>query len=106
MKGWRAADSLFSQDLYGVAEPVSPSENLDVTSPQHPKGTSAVDIARPNEEKGKTQTSPSTSSAQGLSVSQKLFFVGVIVALCALFLRSKGGASTATMVGFKEKSMA
>ena len=34
-------------------------------------------------------------------MGQKLFFLGVIVALCALFLRSRGGAE-----GFKVKSMA
>jgi len=38
----------------------------------------------------------------GLSLGQKLFFVGAIVAVCALFLRSFGGKSS----GYKPKSMA
>ena len=38
----------------------------------------------------------------GLSFGQKLFFIGAIVAVCALFLRSAGGRSA----GYKPKSMA
>lgn len=47
-----------------------------------------------------------TPADEGLSVAQKLFFIGAIVALCALFLRSRGGKSSSGMGGFKEKSMA
>ncbi|KAF3041439.1 Peptidyl-prolyl cis-trans isomerase B [Didymella keratinophila] len=46
----------------------------------------------------------STVAAEGLSWGQKLFFIGAIVAVCALFLRSRGGASTSG--GYKQKSMA
>lgn len=38
----------------------------------------------------------------GLSLGQKLFFIGAIVAVCALFLRSTGGRPS----GYKQKSMA
>lgn len=47
-----------------------------------------------------------TTSEEGLSVAQKLFFVGAIVAVCALYLRSRGAKSGTTASGFKEKSMA
>jgi peptidyl-prolyl cis-trans isomerase B (cyclophilin B) len=97
----------FFQDLYGVAEPISPDENLDVTVSK-PKASTAVDVAKTpaaKEEKAKTSASVLTSTAEGLSAAQKLFFVGAIVALCALFLRSRGGKSTSGQGG-KEKSMA
>jgi peptidyl-prolyl cis-trans isomerase B (cyclophilin B) len=97
----------FFQDLYGVAEPISPDENLDVTVSK-PKASTAVDVAKTpaaKEEKATSSASALTSPAVGLSAAQKLFFVGAIVALCALFLRSRGGKSTPGQGG-KEKSMA
>lgn len=78
------------QDLYGVAEPATPGDNLDVTV-----GTT--------KEQATIQTSDSTKatipgfvaaaaggSAEGLSVGQKMFFIGGIAAVCTLFLRSRG----------------
>jgi peptidyl-prolyl cis-trans isomerase B (cyclophilin B) len=48
-----------------------------------------------------------TSDEEGLSVAQKLFIIGAIVALCALFLRSRdASAANAGLGGLKEKSMA
>jgi peptidyl-prolyl cis-trans isomerase B (cyclophilin B) len=40
------------------------------------------------------------SNADGLSIGQKLFFLGAVVAVCALFLRTRGDN------GLKAKSMA
>jgi len=109
---------LSSQDKYGVAEPVSPDENLDVTtaSSVHAgkvSGAAAagVDVAKTpvaklDKDKSNTKTPVLTSAQEGLSVAQKLFFVGAIVALCVLFLRAKGGKSNTGGGSFKEKSMA
>lgn len=44
-----------------------------------------------------------SSDDEGLSWTQKLIFLGAIVAVCALFLRSRGGSGSDR---FKEKSMA
>lgn len=90
--------------MYGVAG--DDGTELDITADQT---TGNVDVA----------TTPATTQASkvpiasipgsaveddGLSWGQKLFFVGAIVAVCALFLRSRGGASTSG--GFKQRSMA
>jgi peptidyl-prolyl cis-trans isomerase B (cyclophilin B) len=96
------------QDLYGVAEPISADENLDITAPK-PKASSAVDVAKPpvaKEDKPKSKVPVLATSEDGLSAGQKLFFVGAIVAVCALFLRSRGGKSTVSLDRLKEKSMA
>jgi peptidyl-prolyl cis-trans isomerase B (cyclophilin B) len=97
----------FFQDLYGAAEPVSPDENLDVTASK-PKVNALVDVAKTpaaKEEKPKTKAPALTSTAEGLSAAQKLFFIGAIIALCALFLRSRGSKNSSGLGG-KEKSMA
>lgn len=93
-----------------MAEPVSADENLDITAPKLPAGD-ALDVAKTplakeDDKKTGTNVPVLTSAEEGLSVTQKLFLIGAIVALCALFLRSRGGQSTATMGGLKEKSMA
>lgn len=64
---------------------------MDVASPPAAKG-----------EKPKTQVPVSTSAVEGLSTAQKLFFVGAIVGVCAIFLRSRGGKTSAGAVQFKE----
>jgi len=47
-----------------------------------------------------------SAATDGLSLGQKLFFVGGIVGVCALFLRSRGGNVNTGLGGLKEKSMA
>jgi peptidyl-prolyl cis-trans isomerase B (cyclophilin B) len=47
-----------------------------------------------------------TGSADGLSMGQKFFFVGAIVAICVLFLKSRNGGQSNIVGGLKEKSMA
>jgi peptidyl-prolyl cis-trans isomerase B (cyclophilin B) len=102
-EGRRAADSFFFQDKNGA------DENLDTTSLK-PKASAAVDVAKPavakESEKAKTKAPVIISSGEGLSAAQKLFFVGAIVAICALFLRSRSGKSSNAQGGFKDKSMA
>jgi peptidyl-prolyl cis-trans isomerase B (cyclophilin B) len=64
-----------------------------------------ADIAKPTSE-SKKQSIPAAVHSDlddGLSMGQKLFFLGVIVGLCALFLRSRGGNGAD---GLKVKSMA
>lgn len=70
-----------------------------------------MDVAKPTaakdeKEQSKTKVPVSTSTVEGLSAGQKLFFVGAIVAVCALFLRSRGGTSNVSVDRFKDKSMA
>lgn len=47
---------------------------------------------------------------EGLSTTQKLMFIGGVVAVCALFLRSRtgkgNGSGTGSFTSLKEKSMA
>jgi len=90
--------------LYGVAG--DDGTELDVTSDQT---TGNVDVATApattQDSKIPIASIPGSALMEdGLSWGQKLFFVGAIVAVCALFLRSRGGASTSG--GFKQKSMA
>jgi peptidyl-prolyl cis-trans isomerase B (cyclophilin B) len=90
--------------LYGTAG--DDGTELDVTADQT---AGNVDVATtPATSQGSKIPIPaipgSTVAAEGLSWGQKLFFIGAIVAVCTLFLRSRGGASTSG--GFKQKSMA
>lgn len=45
-----------------------------------------------------------TGATEGLSVGQKVFFIGGIAVVCSLFIRTRGGKSVAG-IG-KEKSLA
>ncbi|KAF1846026.1 uncharacterized protein K460DRAFT_406251 [Cucurbitaria berberidis CBS 394.84] len=100
------------EDTYGVAEPMHAGDNLDITataSSQSAKGSEVAHIpaAKGESPKSKIPGLAASSPTEGLSVGQKLMFLGGIVAVCALFLRSRGGKSnTATTGSFKEKSMA
>jgi peptidyl-prolyl cis-trans isomerase B (cyclophilin B) len=49
---------------------------------------------------------PTLTSAEGLSAGQKLFVIAAIVAVCAVFLRSRGNNGSVGGGGFKDKSMA
>jgi peptidyl-prolyl cis-trans isomerase B (cyclophilin B) len=64
-----------------------------------------ADIAKPTSESKKPSSPAAVLSDldDGLSMGQKLFFLGVIVGICALFLRSRGGTVTENL---KVKSMA
>jgi peptidyl-prolyl cis-trans isomerase B (cyclophilin B) len=99
-EGRRAADSFFFQDKLGA------DENLDTTSLK-PTASAVKHAVAKESEKAKPTTPVITSSGEGLSAAQKLFFVGAIVAMCALFLRARGGKSSSNgQGGFKDKSMA
>jgi len=47
----------------------------------------------------------STAALEGLSIAQKLFFIGLIVAVCVAFVRTRRHQPAAEAAG-KEKSMA
>ncbi|KAF2280884.1 uncharacterized protein EI97DRAFT_389023 [Westerdykella ornata] len=57
---------------------------------------------------GETATIAATADAstEGLSSAQKLFFLGAIVSVCVLFVRSRRGNNGIGMEAYKEKSMA
>jgi len=101
-----------SQDLYGVAGSAIPGDELDVTA-THAGGDQASIAESSKASSSKPKISglaaaavSSTSSVDGLSMGQKLFFVTVIVAACALFLKSRNGGQGTFSGGLKEKSMA
>jgi len=100
-----------SQDLYGVAGSAIPGDELDVTA-THAGGDQASIAESSKTSSSKSKISglaaavSSTSSVDGLSMGQKLFFVTIIVAACALFLKSRNGGQGTFSGGLKEKSMA
>ncbi|KAF1965765.1 hypothetical protein BU23DRAFT_519090 [Bimuria novae-zelandiae CBS 107.79] len=97
------------EDTYGEAEAAISGDNLDVTSQQ--TLADAADVAEPAIKLNDNSDSDSvpvpvqhlsSNVDDGLSLGQKFFFIGAIVAVCVLFIRSAGGRSQ----GYKQKSMA
>ncbi|KAF1998016.1 hypothetical protein P154DRAFT_555469 [Amniculicola lignicola CBS 123094] len=93
------------EDLYGAAEPAIPGDNLDVTTPiasqqqvSTPSSTGAV-----VKDKAEDLFNIAVRRSEGLSFGQKMFFLGAVVGVCALFLRSRSGSGSDRI---KEKSMA
>lgn len=79
-------------------------DNLDITSSQQTVADIADIPEPPKEPKQSTIAVPVHSDFdEGLSLGQKLFFLGVVVGICAFFLRSRGGKGSSIL---KEKSMA
>ena len=86
-------------------------DNLDITatSSQSSEGSEVAHIPAAEEDSTKSKIpglAASSSADEGLSAAQKLMFFGGIVAVCALFLRSRSGKSNTGTGSFKEKSMA
>ncbi|KAG9196699.1 Peptidyl-prolyl cis-trans isomerase B [Alternaria panax] len=96
------------EDLYGAAEPAIPGDELDITAT--PSKEDVVNIAEVSQASSTKPKLPglaaATGSADGLSMGQKLFFVGAVVAVCVLFLKSRNGGQSNIVGGLKEKSMA
>lgn len=104
---WRAADSFFFQDLYGVAGAADPNDTLDVTTAATADEVATIQTSDSTKTKIPGLMAATGTAADGLSLGQKLFFIGGIVGVCALFLRSKSGANVNNGNGlFKDKSMA
>ncbi|RMZ74044.1 peptidyl-prolyl cis-trans isomerase b [Pyrenophora seminiperda CCB06] len=100
-----------AEDLYGVAEPAIPGDELDVTATRVSGDQASIaESSKTSSSKSKISglaaAVSSTSSVDGLSMGQKLFFVTAIVAVCLLFLKSRNGGQGAFSGGHKEKSMA
>jgi peptidyl-prolyl cis-trans isomerase B (cyclophilin B) len=102
----------FFQDLYGVAEAANPDDELDVTATQVKEEVASIAEVSASSTKAKVSglaaaAVKAAGSADGLSMGQKLFFVGAIAAICALFLKTRtGGQGSSSLGGLKEKSMA
>ncbi|KAJ4370377.1 Peptidyl-prolyl cis-trans isomerase B [Neocucurbitaria cava] len=100
------------EDTYGAAEPMVADDNLDITttsSSQSAKSSEVANIPAAKEDSTKSKIpglAAASSSDEGLSAAQKLMFLGGIVAVCALFLRSRSGKSNTGTGSFKDKSMA
>ncbi|KAF2178522.1 hypothetical protein K469DRAFT_675360 [Zopfia rhizophila CBS 207.26] len=86
------------EDLYGTADARIEGDNLDVTESQQ-KVPSSSAVTAPGD---KPPIPISTHSEEGLSMGQKLFFLGAIVSIVLLFLHSRRGGPDR----IKEKSMA
>ena len=99
----------FLQNLYGLGEPAIPGDELDITAAT-PSKEDIVNIAEVTQASTTKPKLPgmavATGSADGLSMGQKFFFVGAIVAICVLFLKSRNGGQSNIVGGLKEKSMA
>jgi hypothetical protein len=98
----------FLQDLYGVAEPAIPGDELDITTtPSVDDVVNIAEVSHASSTKAKIPgLAAATGSADGLSMGQKLFFIVAIVAVCVLFLKSRNGGQSNIIGGLKEKSMA
>jgi peptidyl-prolyl cis-trans isomerase B (cyclophilin B) len=99
---------LFLQDLYGLAEPAIPGDELDITAtPSTDDVVNIAEVSQPSSTKAKVPgLAAVTDSADGLSLGQKVFIIGAIVAVCAVFLKTRNGGQSNIMGGLKEKSMA
>jgi peptidyl-prolyl cis-trans isomerase B (cyclophilin B) len=99
---------LFLQDLYGLAEPAIPGDELDITTtPSVDDVVNIAEVSHASSTKAKIPgLAAATGSADGLSMGQKLFFIVAIVAVCVLFLKSRNGGQSNIIGGLKEKSMA
>jgi len=86
------------QDDYGM-EPAIDGDNLDGSAEAKLPPTPAA-----GEQSASAPTSKTDASSEGLSLIHKLFFVGVIVSVCVLFLHSRRGSGPDAV--YKEKSMA
>lgn len=98
---------LFLQDLYGSAGAADPSDTLDVTTAVTASEIATIQTSNSGKTKIPGLMTATGTAADGLSLGQKLFFIGGIVGVCALFLRSKSGGMVSNGSGtFKDKSMA
>ncbi|KAI4928538.1 Peptidyl-prolyl cis-trans isomerase B [Alternaria conjuncta] len=91
-----------------VPEEAIPGDELDITAtPSHDDIVNIAEVSQASSTKGKIPgLAAAAGSADGLSVGQKLFFIGAVVAICVLFLKTRNGGQSNIMGGFKEKSMA
>ncbi|CAI6341767.1 unnamed protein product [Periconia digitata] len=94
------------EDIYGEAKPAKAGDNLDITPSQQTAADQANIKEQPSEPKKTSVSVPVPTQGSevdsGLSMGQKLFLIGAVVGVCALFIRSRGGGGS----GLKEKNMA
>ena len=79
-----------AQELIGSAEPAVPGDELDVTLPEKAVESGAAknpEVSQEHEHVTLAET-PSGSS-EGLNLLQKVTFIGVIIAIIAMFLRTR-----------------
>jgi hypothetical protein len=104
-------NSILSQDLPdGTAEPIRPEENLDVLAAAGANKNAAGGSSGSKESSFSGQNANNKYSglglttdddALGLSLMSKLFFAGLIVAGCVLFVRTRKNASASGGLYFK-----
>jgi hypothetical protein len=79
-----ADGSRSAQDLYGSAEP---AVTLDESAPS--EDSQASSIKQPSSQEASSSHQETTAADEGLSMIQKLFFVGVILGVIGIFLRTR-----------------
>jgi len=88
-----ADTSPFLEDPYGTADAAIEGDDLDDTMSKVPSPETVAEAG--------AKEAVSTGSPQGLSLSRKLFFLGGIIGVVALFLRTRKPQSDIV----KEKSL-
>jgi len=101
-----AVDSLIlhfslTKGLDGSAAPAIDGDELDVTVPKQPQQPEAPKFAQP---KVPSESDKAVDADEGLSLLQKLMIVGLIVAICVVFVKSRQANRAAEAL--RQKSMA
>jgi len=89
-----------TEGLPGSALPAIEGDELDVTIPKQPQQPAAPKFEKP----GATVTTTKTADDEGLSLLQKFVILGFVVAICAVFVRTRSASRAAA--AFREKTMA
>jgi len=93
-------DFSITEGLPGSALPAVEGDELDVTLPKQPQQPAAPKFGKP----GATITDTKAVDEEGLSLLQKLVILGFVIAICAVFVRTRSSSRAAA--AFREKTMA
>jgi peptidyl-prolyl cis-trans isomerase B (cyclophilin B) len=93
-------DFSVTEGLPGSALPAVEGDELDVTLPKQPQQPAAPKFEKPGEPVANTKA----ADEEGLSLLQKFVILGFVVALCAVFVKTRSASRTAA--AFREKTLA
>jgi len=88
------------EGLTGSAAPAVEGDELDVTLPPKPQQPTPPKFEKPKEPLSNNKT----PEDEGLSLLQKFILLGIVVAVCAVFVKSRSASRAAN--AFREKTMA
>jgi hypothetical protein len=95
---------VFHSGLEGSAAPAVNGDDLDVTEKQQTAETSRPESGSQSIESAHELKGQKSPEAGGLSMLQKFLFIGLIVAVCIVFVRTKRDHPSAAAL--REKSLA